>query len=190
MDRYDGFREFVAARGAALSRSAYLLTGDHQLAEDLLQTALARTAAHWRRVRAGDPEAYVRRAMINERTSWWRRRRSATEVPADTDVLDARPATRVADASETVLRRMTVTAALARLPARQRAVIVLRFFDDLSEAATADVLGCSVGTVKSQTHDALARLRALAPELLSDAPDPRPGPRREPVSEARADLER
>ncbi|SRR6266536_454737 len=169
MDRYEGFREFVAARGGALSRSAYLLTGDHQLAEDLLQTALARTAAHWRRVAAGDPEAYVRRAMINERTSWWRRRRSGVEVPAGVGVLDSRPVRSVADASETVLRRMTLTAALARLPARQRAVIVLRFFDDLSEAATADVLGCSIGTVKSQAHDALARLRALAPELLSDS---------------------
>src|SRR5690242_20776697 len=76
VDRFEGFAEFVLARGHALSRMAYLLTGDHQLAEDLLQQALTRTAAHWRRVIAGgNPEGYVRRVMLNERTSWWRRRR-------------------------------------------------------------------------------------------------------------------
>ena len=77
MGEYDGFREFAAARGPALSRSAYLLTGDHQLAEDLLQTALTRCVAHWDRIADGNPEAYVRRAMINLRTSWWRKRRYA-----------------------------------------------------------------------------------------------------------------
>jgi RNA polymerase sigma-70 factor (sigma-E family) len=167
MDRYEGFREFVTARGRALSRSAYLLTGDHQLAEDLLQTALARTAAHWPRVAEGDPEAYVRRAMTNLRTSWWRRRRYAVEVPTSAEAMPTRA---VVDGAETVVRRMALTTALTRLTARQRALIVLRFFDDLTEAQTAEALGCSVGTVKSQTHRALAHLRELAPTLLADEP--------------------
>lgn len=169
MDRFDGFREFVASAGASLSRSAYLLTGNHDRAEELLQTALARTAEHWRRVADGDPVAYVRRVMINERTSWWRRRRYAVEVPVATERLEGSPSTAVTDASDAVVRRVAVTAALARLTARQRAVIVLRFFDDLTEAAAAEVLGCSVGTIKSQTNAALARLRDLAPEMLSDS---------------------
>ena len=167
MDGYEEFRDFVAGRGAALSRSAYLLTGDHHLAEDLLQTALSRCAAHWRRVASGNPEAYVRRCIINERTSWWRRRRYAVEVPLpETGDWDG-PAT-AGDEMEAVVRRRMVLAALARLAPRQRAVIVLRFFEDVSEAGTAEALGCSVGTVKSQTHAALANLRSLAPELLSE----------------------
>jgi len=166
VDRYEGFREFVQSRGSALSRTAYLLTGDHQLAEDLVQQALAKTAAHWRRVvEGGNPEGYVRRAMVNERTSRWRRRRY-TEVSAD--AATAKGAAAVADDSETVVRRIALARALATLPARQRAVVVLRYFEDLTEAQTAETLGCSVGTVKSQAHDALARLRALAPELLSE----------------------
>jgi RNA polymerase sigma-70 factor (sigma-E family) len=174
MDRYEGFREFVVARGRALSRSAYLLTGDHHLAEDLLQTALARTAGHWRRIADGDPEAYVRRAMVNVRTSWWRRRRYSTEVLMDVNAMP--PVAAVADSSETVVRRMALTAALSQLPARQRALIVLRFFDDLTEAQAAEALGCTVGTVKSQTHRALARLRALAPHLLADGAEGRRSP--------------
>jgi len=166
VDRYEGFREFVLARGPALSRTAYLLTGDHQLAEDLLQQALTRTAVHWPRVFAGgNPEGYVRRAMVNERTSWWRRRRY-TEVGAG--ALAAPGAAAVADAADSVVRRIALARALAQLPVRQRAVLVLRFFEDLTEAQTAEVLGCSVGTVKSQAHDALARLRALAPDMLSE----------------------
>jgi RNA polymerase sigma-70 factor (sigma-E family) len=163
MDRYAGFREFVVARGGALSRSAYLLTGDHQLAEDLLQTALARTAVHWLRIADSDPEAYVRRAMVNLRTSWWRKRRYAVEVPTA-----ELPAVAVPDGAETVTRRLALAAALAKLPPRQRALVVLRFFEDLTEAQAAEALGCSIGTVKSQTHRALARLRSLAPQLLAD----------------------
>lgn len=76
MDRFEGFSEFVAARGPALSRTAYLLTGDHETAAELLQAALVATAMHWRRVaRGGNPEAYLRKAMVNQRTSWWRRNR-------------------------------------------------------------------------------------------------------------------
>jgi len=162
VDRYQGFREFVTARGTALSRTAYLLTGDHQLAQDLLQQALARTAVHWPRVLAGgNPEGYVRRVMVNERTSWWRRRRY-TEVPGDP------PSPAVEDQADSAVRRIAIARALRALPPRQRAVLVLRFFEDLTEAQAADALGCSVGTVKSQTHDAIARLRRLAPQLLAE----------------------
>lgn len=166
MHDQDGFREFVVARGAALSRSAYLLTGDHHLAEELLQTALARCAGHWRRIAGGDPEAYVRRTMINERTSRWRRRRY--EVPANQ--IPTGYGSVVPDVADRVVRQVTIMAALAHLPARQRAVVVLRFFDDMSEVAVAQALGCSVGTVKSQAHAALKRLRSLVPELLADTP--------------------
>ena len=170
MERAEGFSEFVIARGPALSRSAYLLTGDHQLAEDLVQTALARAATHWHRISGGNPEAYIRRVMLNERTSWWRRRRYAVEVPTPADVLAAYDGGTVPDHTDLVLRRAAMNAALSRLPARQRAVIVLRFYEDLTEAQAAEALGCSVGTVKSQTNAALAKLRALAPAELSDHP--------------------
>jgi len=166
MDRYEGFREFVLARGRALSRTAYLLTGDHQHAEDLLQQALTRTAVHWPRVvEGGNPEAYVRRCMVNERTSRWRRRRYA-EVGGD--ALAAAEPVAVTDQADSVVRRVALVRALRELPPRQRVTVVLRYFEDLSEAQVAEELGCSIGTVKSQTHAALARLRALVPDLLSE----------------------
>ena len=156
MDRYSGFAEFVGARQMALSRTAYLLTGDHHAAQDLVQAALVKTATHWPRVLAGgDPEAYVRRVMINENISSWRRR-----VPRPVATVPDRP---VADEAGRTESRLAVAAALRQLPPRQRAVVVLRFYEDLSEAETASLLGCSVGTVKSQTHDALVRLRRLVP---------------------------
>jgi RNA polymerase sigma-70 factor (sigma-E family) len=162
MDAYEGFHEFVLARGPALSRTAYLLTGDHQLAEDLLQQALMRTAGHWRRVsRGGNPEGYVRRAMINERTSLWRRRRyNVVALPEES--------LGVPDESESVLRRVTLLRALAALPPRQRVVLTLRFLHDLTEAQIAAELDCSIGTVKSHTHHGLARLRQLAPKMLAE----------------------
>jgi RNA polymerase sigma-70 factor (sigma-E family) len=160
MDQPESLREFLVARGPALSRTAYLLTGGHERAEDLLQSALAKVIPRWRQVVAGDPEAYLRRVMYNERTSLWRSRRYA-EHPVD-QVRD-RPGG--PDEADRVERRLMVAGALSRLRPRQRAVIVLRFFEDRSEAETATVLGCSVGTVKSQTHKALARLRQVAPEL-------------------------
>jgi RNA polymerase sigma-70 factor (sigma-E family) len=142
------FDEFVAARSTALLRTAYLLTHDHALAEDLLQTALTRSWLSWHRIE-GAPEPYVRRTMVNCYASWWRRKwngeqpteqlpeGSVGDTHADPDLWDA----------------------LARLPRRQRAVVVLRYFEDLTEAQTAEVLGCNVGTIKSQTSKAFAKLR-------------------------------
>jgi len=162
VERDASFREFVRQRGHALSRVAYLLTGDHQLAEDLVQTALARAAARWGRLAsAGDPEPYVRRIMVNERTTWWRRGRyERVGLPGTAEALPAGP-----DEAERITRRVALLSALARLSARQRSVVVLRFFADLSVEETARTLGCSAGTVKSTTSDALARLRETAVDL-------------------------
>lgn len=157
--RDDDFRDFVRARGPALSRTAYLLTGDHHLAQDLLQSALAKTYQHWPRVRDGDPEAYVRRALHNTYVSWWRR-----QPPPP--VAESSPTT--IDSTDATLRRITVLNALRALTPRQRAVIVLRYFEDLTEAQAAEVLGVTVGTVKRLHFDALARLRSLAPHLIDD----------------------
>lgn len=162
VDRYEGFREFVAARGAALSKKAFLLTGDLTASEDLLQEALTKTAAHWPRVNAGDsPEAYVRQVMLNEIRSRWRRGRSGREY-ATADLPDSPGA---ADEATQVVQRSVLAKALRQLGPKQRAVLFLRFYEDLSEAETAELLGCSVGTVKRQAHEALARLRRIAPEL-------------------------
>ena len=143
-----GFDEFVVARSGALLRTAYLLTRDRHLAEDLVQTALAKAWFARRRIK-GDPEPYVRRIMVNEFATG-RRRKWLGEYPA-ADLPDRH---RPPDEPNPDLWH-----ALANLPRRQRAVIVLRFFDDLTEAETAGVLGVSVGTVKSQTSKALAKLR-------------------------------
>lgn len=161
VDRYSGFREFVTARGRALSRTAYLLTGDHGLAEDLLQTALAKTVRHWPKVRDGNPEGYVRRVLVNEQRSFWRRRRVSEQL---TDRLPEAHHTTGDESERTVVRHALVTA-LRRLPPRQRAVVVLRYYEDMSEAETARLLGISTGTVKSQAYAALARMRALIPDL-------------------------
>jgi RNA polymerase sigma-70 factor (sigma-E family) len=151
----DGFREFVATRGRPLLRSAWLLTGDRATAEDLVQTALATTWLRWSRIRRRDaPELYVRRVMVTTYLSW-RRRRWHGELPARELPEAAAPPDLMAAAD----LREAVRVELARLPRRQRAVLVLRYFDDLTEVQTADLLGCSVGTVKSQASRALARLR-------------------------------
>ena len=149
------FDAFVAGRQAALSRTAYLLTGDHHLAQDLVQAALLQAARHWKRIHTS-PEAYVRRAMYHQNISWWRRRR-LTESP----LLGHDGA---ADAADTDLR-LSLDQALARLTAKQRTVLVLRFYEDLTEVETARALDLSTSTVKSTTRQALARLRVLAPEL-------------------------
>jgi RNA polymerase sigma-70 factor (sigma-E family) len=148
----DGFDAFVAAAGGRLHRTAYLLTRDHGLAEDLVQTALARSWRAWRRVH-GDPEPYVRQVMVNAFISS-RRRRWWGEQPTD-----AMPHGATADDFAAVDERLGLWAALGRLPVRQRAVVVLRYVEDLPEGEVAVLLGCSVGTVKSQASRALARLR-------------------------------
>jgi RNA polymerase sigma-70 factor (sigma-E family) len=154
------FELFVRARTPALLRTAYLLTGDQQLAEDLVQTALAKTHLAWRRlVRADSAEAYVRRVMYHHQVSLWRRRRVPESPYADL------PEASVGDSSDRTATRVAVAVALQRLTPRQRAVLVLRYFDDQPDSVVADLLGCSIGTVKSQTYKALARLRAVAPEL-------------------------
>ncbi|MQY07225.1 SigE family RNA polymerase sigma factor [Actinomadura macrotermitis] len=151
----ESFTRFVESRSAVLVRTAYALTGDQHAAEELLQNALVKTAARWRHVH-GSPEAYVRRAMYNEQVGRWRRSRRETAVAAPPEV--AQP-----DRSGEVAERLALRHALAALPARKRAVLVLRYFEDLSETEVAQIMGCSVGTVRSQTHKALARLRELAP---------------------------
>ncbi|WP_121252805.1 SigE family RNA polymerase sigma factor [Nocardioides ferulae] len=155
-----GFEQYVAARMPALLRTAYLLTGGHHDAEDLVQVALLKVVPKWRRI-ADDPDAYVRRVLVNENVSRWRGRRWR-EVHTD------RVPERAAD-TEPTDDRLVLRQALAGLAPRQRAVIVLRYFDDLTERETASVLGISVGTVKSQARDGLARLRTVLPEL--DQPD-------------------
>lgn len=148
------FREFVAARSSALLRTAYLLAGDWATAEDLLQTALTKTYLAWRRlggIQAVEP--YTRRVLVNTATSWWRRRWHG-ERP--TEVLPERPGP---DRHEEALERDLLWRHVRALPARQRAVLVLRFYEDLSEAQTADLLDISPGTVKSQTSRALTTLR-------------------------------
>jgi RNA polymerase sigma-70 factor (sigma-E family) len=147
------FSELVHGCWGSLYRRAYLLVGDHGLAEDLAQAALTKTWASWSQVRdvAAAP-GYARTTLHNTAAEWFRKRSWRRELPHDalTDGAGPQP-----DPSD----RPTVMAALARLAPRQRAVVVLRFYEDLSVAETARVLGCSAGTVKSQTHDALAVLR-------------------------------
>lgn len=158
------FDEFVAARSGSLLRTAYLLTHDHALAEDLLQTALAKAWFAWRRVH-GEPEPYVRKILVNTYASWWRRKWNG-EQPTET--LPERVLEDVSDA----VAPTDLWSAMGRLPRRMRAVVVLRYFEDLTEAQTADVLGCSVGTVKSQTSKALAKLR-IDPAIAPGEGDPR-----------------
>ena len=158
-----GFDDFVVMRSPRLLRTAYLLTHDWALAEDLVQTALARAWEAWHRIE-GDPEPYVRRIIVNSYASWWRRRWTG-ELP--TGVLPERA--HPADAHGGVDERDRLWRALRQLPRRQRAVLVLRYFEDMSEVEIADALGCSLGTVKSQASRALAKLRLdenLAPEGL------------------------
>lgn len=154
-----GFEEFVAARRQALLRTAYLLTGSHEDAEDLVQVALVKAVPHWRRI-ADHPEPYVRTILARESVSRWRRRRWRELT---TDELPDRQGP-----GDDPVGRLALREALARLAPRQRAVIVLRYFDDLTERQTAEALGIGVGTVKSQTRDALARLRDLVPGLDDD----------------------
>jgi RNA polymerase sigma-70 factor (sigma-E family) len=150
------FADFVVGRGQSLQRTAYLLTGDWALAEDLVQTALARAYPRWDRIVRDDPEAYVRQALVNTWSSWWRRRWRG-EVPTE-EMPDRAGVDEYAGAD----RRSAVHEALTRLPRRQRAIVVLRYHEDLTESQVAHALGISVGTVKSQASKALAKLRGDA----------------------------
>ena len=155
------FDEFVAARSTRLLRTAYLLTRDHALAEDLLQTALAKAWFSWSRIEQ-DPEPYVRKILVNTYASWWRRKWNGEQAHAD--LPEPPPGTAAGtDGGD----RHDLWTAMGRLPRRQRAVIVLRYVEDLSEAETARVLGISTGTVKSQTSKALAKLR-VDPALTTE----------------------
>ncbi|UOX99812.1 SigE family RNA polymerase sigma factor [Blastococcus sp. PRF04-17] len=149
------FEAFVATRSDDLLRTAVLLTSDRGQAEDLLQTALVKAYRHWHRITGPDPYPYVRRILVTTAASW-RRRRATQEIVS-------LPPTDLAGPDETddVAERQRMTDALAQLPPRMRAVLVLRYAEDLSEAVTAEALGCSIATVKSQTARGLARLRAL-----------------------------
>ncbi|MFB9315602.1 SigE family RNA polymerase sigma factor [Nocardioides plantarum] len=155
----DSFDDFVAARGATLWRSAWLLTSDRHLAEDLVQVALAKSYRHFDRVGTDGFEPYVRRIMFTTYLAWWRRRWTG-EIPTE-DLPDQQ------FVESDLGARRDVVAALAALPKGQRAVIVLRYIEDLTERQTADVLGCSVGTIKSQASRALAALR-ISPSLRED----------------------
>lgn len=159
-DGFEGeFRDFVLARRGALMRTAYLLTGETGLAEDLVQTTLAKAYVAWRRVRGTDDRnGYVARILINTHISDRRRKRVREWMPGTL------PDQAGADRTGSVEDRSVLMAALSKLPPRQRAVIVLRFWEDRGEKAIADLLGCSVGTVRSQTSRGLARLRG-DPEL-------------------------
>ena len=157
----ESFREFVDGRSSALLKTAVLLCGgDRHAGEDLLQNALVKTAAKWQRIE--EPEAYVRRVLYRQQIGRWRlkwpRREVSVAEPPEGDPQPADPA------AATELR-VVMRQALGRLTPRQRTVLVLRYFEDLPEADVAQLLGCSVGTVRSTTHRSLARLRALAPEL-------------------------
>jgi len=154
---YESFAAFVASRQRALLRAATLVSGDHQLAQDLVQEALVKLARVWHRVGSEQPEAYVRRVLYRDLISWRRRHRRellgvVVDIPA-------------ADGYATLDERMALRAGLNQLTVKQRAVLVLRYYEDLPEQQVAELLGVTVGTVKSQTHAALARLRARLPEL-------------------------
>ncbi|HEY0951188.1 SigE family RNA polymerase sigma factor [Nocardioides sp.] len=158
----DEFTELVHAVWPGLYRTAYLMLGEHQLAEDLVQTTLAKTYASWRRVK--DPAAapaYARVVLANTAASWFRKRGWRNEHP--TEILPE--LTSETDPS----MRPAVVDALRQLPPRQRAVVVLRYYDDLGVREVAQALGISEGTVKSQTFDALARLRTLLGDAVVPA---------------------
>lgn len=160
MDDFDDFRGFVAANGPALLRVAYVLTGDRHRAEDLVQSVLTKLVTRWERIdKHGHAEQYARTMLYREFCSWWRTRRNQ-EIPRDN--LPDGPVADFADAADL---RLVLEGALLQLTPRQRAMLTLRFFEDRSEIETAEILDCAVGTVKSQTHKALRRLRSIVPEL-------------------------
>ena len=161
------YAEFVAARSASMFRTAYLVIGDYQLAEDLLQESLVKVYVAWPRLQdVAKAEAYTRRIIVTTAISW-RRRRSFHERATD-----ELPETAVPDPTERVTGRDKLWSELHRLPPRQRAAVVLRFCEDMSEAQTADLMDCSVGTVKRQVSIALGKMRErLGADFVPPAPD-------------------
>jgi len=159
----EDFEAFVAGRYDALLRTAYLLTGNHHDAEDLLQQALVKAVGAWGRI-TGDPVPYVRTILVRQNVSRWRGRRWRELHTADL------PEVGVSDDGSD--DRIALHRALGLLAPRQRAVIVLRYYEDLTEGQTAEALGIAVGTVKSQTRDALQRLRVIGPGLTEDLVSP------------------
>jgi RNA polymerase sigma-70 factor (sigma-E family) len=157
------FEAFVAARSHDLLRTAVLLTQDRGHAEDLLQTALVKAYRRWHRIDGDDPYPYVRRILVTT-AAGWRRLRATQEIVSLPDHDPAGP-----DSTDVVAERERMAGVLATLPPPMRAVLVLRYTEDLSEAATAELLGCSVHTVRSQTVRGLARLRTV---LAATAPTP------------------
>ena len=153
------FERFAVARGPSLLRLAFVLTGDRHLAQDLVQTALAGAYRHWRKVTAArDPEAYVRRMLVNAHLSW-RRRRWTTERPTE---LDDASGGLAADHGEAIAARQQMRALLADLAPRARTVLVLRYYADLDDAAVAEAMGVSQSSVRATASRALARLRHAA----------------------------
>jgi len=163
VDDREEFARWASQRQLALLRTAVLICGDHHRAEDLVQEALTQVALRWRKLRDGHPDAYARRVIVNGNVSWWRRHRREV-VSSEPDEPAQVPAA-VHAGEDHSDRRIALHTALAALTPRQRAVIVLRYYEDLGERETAEVLGVSVGTVKSQTHMALRRLREGSPHL-------------------------
>lgn len=157
------FAEFVAARSTALHRAAYLMVGDVSLAQDLVQEALTKTYVAWPRLRdKGNAEAYTRKAITTTAISWFRRKRWSHERP-----VEQLPDPGAPGHAESVTQSQWLWTALQQLPVRQRTAIVLRYYEDLTEAQTAEAMGCAVGTVKSQVFAGISKLR----EQLGDDPD-------------------
>lgn len=160
VDDEDSFADYVHDSGPRLKRLAFLLTGDLSEAEDLLQSAYIKVMPRWEKVRRYDiPDAYLRRVMISIRSSWWRRMQGREKLVAD--VPESQPRTGAPDLSDSVVQQQALLQALRALPDRQRTAVVLRHWCDLSEAETADSMGCSLGTVKSNTSKGLAQLRTV-----------------------------
>jgi RNA polymerase sigma-70 factor (sigma-E family) len=169
-DTYAGLDALITRRGEALLATATLLAGGRPAGEDLLQAALERVIRHWRRI-SDEPELYLRRTIYHLAVDQWRARRRRGEVlgktEAEMDTASVRAG--LPDSTEAVHLRLALVQGLAQLPPRQRAVLVLRYWEQLSESEAADLLGCSLGTVKSSTSRGLARLREVtAPWAAQD----------------------
>ncbi len=163
----EDFAVFVRSRQRALVRAAYLVCGDHHAAQDLVQGALAKAAGRWNQLGEGAPEAYVRRIVYHDAISLWRKLRREQPYDVQAPELQQLAGATAPDAAQEWVSGADVRVALIGLPPGQRAVLVLRYYEDLSEAQIAEVLQVSPGTVKSQAHSALRNLRAALPELAA-----------------------